>query len=142
MLLTLLYKYYKYLIFRHHDIPNISHLIFDITLQASATAIMKLTSPLHDTNSNSNTFYYTKFLLSIFLLHYQLCRKLTKTSNFMQFLQLCRSLPHCILISWRRPCVDSEAGLLIEQSNLQDLTMVSKNVFIYSNSEKIVCFQE
>jgi hypothetical protein len=70
MLLTLLY--YAYLIFRHHDIPNISHLIFGITLQASTTAIMKPTSPLHDTNSNSNTFYYTMFLLSIFLLHYQL----------------------------------------------------------------------
>jgi len=68
MLLTLLY--YVYLIFRHHDIPNISHLIFGITLQASATANMILTSPLHDTNSNSNTLYYTTFLLSIFLLPY------------------------------------------------------------------------
>jgi hypothetical protein len=55
MLLILLY--YVYLIFRHHDMPNISHLIFGITLHASATAIMKLTPPLHDTNSNSNTFY-------------------------------------------------------------------------------------
>lgn len=68
MLLTLLY--YMYLIFTYHDIPNISHLIFSITLQASATAIMKMTSPLHDTNSNSNTFSYTMFLLSIFLLPY------------------------------------------------------------------------
>jgi hypothetical protein len=68
MLLILLYQ--VYLIFGHDDTPNISHLIFGITLHASATAIMKLTSPSHDTNSNSNTFYYTTLLLSSFLLPY------------------------------------------------------------------------